>query len=225
MIGSLRDRLCLRLDPPGAHRYTVTPFGDTIEVNVAHQADEAVTVRGSLHLVILTLSTLILAAPLASATSPAPFFERTFDDGDREVSVIRSELIEKGEPIQERCIRTVFCVGPIDPDLDFGWGATGFRLFLNDTNGTVRHDPTKHHEFGPYRFKDALLTDDLRVCWNTCTFPQLVYAYVHVDADLEIWVGGAKRFESGQTVEREVEPPFLLPRQFGCGQSDPPCGN
>lgn len=184
---------------------------------------EAVTLRGPL--LVVTLALIPLVPPTASATTPLPAFAVGVEDVDVYDERIRGELFEKHEPMPERCTpRREFCFGPIDPDVDFEWGDTGYKLWLNDTSLRASHHPGRAHEYGPYEFDDALVVDDLRVCWEApCRIANPFTVYAHVDPRVEIWAFGVERFTFDPNVTQEIDAPRVLPETFGCEPSDDPC--
>lgn len=125
---------------------------------------------------------------VAVATSPLPPIEHTVHGYD--ISVIRSEILDKRPEIEEKCLpRNIgLCVGPYDPDVDYEWGATGFELDSNETFVTVGHDPNDHIDYGPYTI--PLPNDDLYVCHSGCVLPRPLYADSNVYVVLTIYLGG-----------------------------------
>ena len=173
-------------------------------------------------LLVVTLAVLA-SVGTASATAPIPYIERGVDIEYRQVGYLRSGYYDKPDPVGEVCVRSLVCVGPFFPHIEYDFGATGAMVTFEDTNASAGHDPEDADEHGPYVLPSLVARDDVRVCWTGCEVPTPVFANARTNATLSVWALGVERLNYTVRPRFNFEEPDILPEGVGCSFSNYGC--
>lgn len=169
---------------------------------------EAVTTRSSI--VLVTLAFILATCASASATAPLPTYEQSRDVPDMDWGYVQGDLTKKRE-FGPYCIRTLFCVGPLEPVVDQEVPATGFRVVTEDVHATAGHDPARKERFGPYALPTLILGDDLRICYTGCYLHDGAYAHAVGNVTVFLYVWG-ETYSYGYSADQSFD--SLYPEQI-----------